>query len=224
MSAITTEFFRFRLKNPRADVNHHRLKSPACGTMKLIALAIIMFALGAVGGRGAAFGQASTQIWKVGQPHGAGPLPDGVVFARAGRGNPLWAIPVASLHETRDRPLFSASRRPDAPIVAEAPMVSIPQPSAPPPQEKPQFTLVGMVHGPRLDLAVLIDETRKSVLRLRVGESAREWTLRSLANRTVTLAKAQQQVTLQLPPRNAGVSAATLTPAQITAAAVALDE
>ncbi len=35
-------------------------------------------------------------------------------------GNPLWAIPLSALTETRERPLFSASRRP--PVVA-APIV-----------------------------------------------------------------------------------------------------
>ena len=36
-------------------------------------------------------------------------------------GNPLWAIPVSKLSATRDRPLFSSSRRPPTPTVAAAP-------------------------------------------------------------------------------------------------------
>jgi general secretion pathway protein N len=39
----------------------------------------------------------------------------------ASRGNPLWAIPVRALAATRDRPLFSASRRPPPPVIPEAP-------------------------------------------------------------------------------------------------------
>ncbi|MDC7985323.1 hypothetical protein PQJ75_16440 [Rhodoplanes sp. TEM] len=49
----------------------------------------------------------------------------------ARHGNPLWAIPLETLTETRARPLFSASRRPPPPIVAAAPPA--PPPAAPPP-------------------------------------------------------------------------------------------
>src|SRR5215472_1432828 len=35
--------------------------------------------------------------------------------------NPLWAIPLATLTTTRDRPIFSPSRRPPPPAVAAAP-------------------------------------------------------------------------------------------------------
>src|SRR5262245_5386505 len=33
-------------------------------------------------------------------------------------GNPLWAIPLSALSATRDRPLFTPSRRAPAPVVA----------------------------------------------------------------------------------------------------------
>jgi hypothetical protein len=57
-------------------------------------------------------------------------------------GNPLWGIPISSLSATRERPIFSASRRPPAPMpVAEAP----PPPPAEP--EHPPFTLVGTAIG-----------------------------------------------------------------------------
>jgi hypothetical protein len=62
-------------------------------------------------------------------------------------GNPLWAIPVSKLSATRDRPLFSPSRRPRTPTVAAAPA---PLPAAvanPAPPEAPSLTLVGTIIG-----------------------------------------------------------------------------
>jgi hypothetical protein len=57
-------------------------------------------------------------------------------------GNPLWGIPVGSLSTTRERPVFSASRRPPA-----SPLGPVPVAEAPPPKpaepEQPPFTLVG---------------------------------------------------------------------------------
>ena len=47
-------------------------------------------------------------------------------------GNPLWAIPVASFTATRERPLFSPSRRPPPPVA----VVKVAA-SAPPPPPKP---------------------------------------------------------------------------------------
>ena len=47
--------------------------------------------------------------------------------------NPLWAIPMSSLAATRNRPLFTPSRRPPAPVVANAPPPLRPPPPPPPP-------------------------------------------------------------------------------------------
>ena len=99
--------------------------------------------------------------------------------------------------------------------------VSAPQVSAP---EKPQVTLVGVVHGPGLDLAVLVDEKDKSLVRLRVGQTVRGWTMDGLDERAATLEKAEQQVKLELPTRNAETAARAITPAEVTAAALALDQ
>lgn len=193
--------------------------------MKSFRSAILLSALGALGAGNAAFGQASTQGREASELLGVAPRPGGAAPPPAGQGNPLWAIPLASLHETRDRPLFSATRRPPAPIVAEAPKVSEPAPPPPPPEpEKPQFTLVGVVHGLGLDLAVFLDEADKSLVRARVGQSVRGWTVHGLNTRTATLEKAQQQVKLELPARNSQTAATTLTPAEVTAAAAALDQ
>ena len=126
----------------------------------------------AFGAGGAVFGQASTNGLEAIEPPSGVPRPSGATATAASQGNPLWAVPLASLRDTRDRPLFSATRRPPAPIVAAAQKVSEPAPPPPPPEPaKPQFTLVGVVYGRLLDLAVFLDETDKSLVRLRVGQS-----------------------------------------------------
>ena len=70
-------------------------------------------------------------------------------------GNPLWTVPLTALAATRDRPLFSASRRP--PVVA-VPIVAPPPQSeaaAPPPPERPLLTLIGTIVSPKTTLAML---------------------------------------------------------------------
>src|SRR5579862_8527183 len=73
--------------------------------------------------------------------------------------NPLWAIPLSALAATRNRPLFTPSRRPPAPAVAAAPPPP-PRPPPPPPPaviEHPNLTLVGIVVGENEGVAVFID-------------------------------------------------------------------
>ncbi len=127
-----------------------------------------------------------------------------------------------SLHASRDRPLFSATRRPPPPVFQEAPKVSEPvsvaQASEP---EKPQITLIGVAHGHSIDMAVLVDETNKSLMRLRVGQSVRGWIVLGVNARAATLEKGEQQVKLELPARNTETAAAPLSPAE---AAAALDQ
>ena len=206
--------------------------------MKSFGSAILLSALGALCANGIAVGQAPSQKLGAGEPisdqkrNAAEPVVarvarDASALPRRqpGQGNPLWTIPLESLRETRDRPLFSATRRPPPPVVAEAPKVSAPvaapQPAAP---EKPQVTLVGVVHGPSTDLVVLVDETDKSLVRLRVGQSVRGWIVHGLDARAATLEKAQQQVKLELPVRSVEAAARAPTPADTVAAAAALDQ
>ena len=116
-------------------------------------------------------------------------------------GNPLWGIPVSSLSVTQERPLFSASRRPPAP---PAPLAPPPMPvaEAPPPPaepERPPLTLVGTAIGNPQNLALILNQTTKSFIRLHVGEAAMGWYLRSVNSRTMTLEKNNQLVTLSLP-------------------------
>ncbi len=115
--------------------------------------------------------------------------------------NPLWGIPVSSLSVTQERPLFSASRRPPPPPAPLAPP-PIPVAEAPPlpaEPERPPLTLVGTAIGKPQNVALILNQTTKSFIRLHVGEAAMGWYLRSVDSRTMTLEKNNQVVTLALP-------------------------
>lgn len=115
-------------------------------------------------------------------------------------GNPLWAIPLSSLNATRDRPLFTPSRRAPAPAVA-GPVAAAPPPPPPPPSEpdRPQLQLVGAIIGGNEGIAVFLDQTTNNVIRLRTGQDHLGWVLRSVKGREATLEKNQQSTTLELP-------------------------
>ncbi len=114
-------------------------------------------------------------------------------------GNPLWGIPFSALDATRERPIFSASRRPPMqPVVAERVAVALPPPKPAEP-EQPLLTLVGTAIGEPKNVAVVLDRTTKTLVRLHVGEAVSGWILRSVESRTMTVEKNSQTVTVALP-------------------------
>lgn len=119
---------------------------------------------------------------------------------REARGNPLWAIPLKTLNATRERPLFTPSRRPPTPVIAgpppPQPVAASPPPAAP---EKPRLSLVGAIVGERESIAVLLDEGTRDIVRLRTGESHAGWVLRSVRRREATLEKDRETMILALP-------------------------
>jgi general secretion pathway protein N len=114
-------------------------------------------------------------------------------------GNPLWGIPISALDATRERPVFSASRRPPRPPVVAERVVAPPPPPKPAEPEHPLLTLVGTAIGTPKNVAVVLDRTTKTIVRLHVGETASGWILRSVDSRTMTVEKNSQTVTLALP-------------------------
>ena len=113
--------------------------------------------------------------------------------------NPLWDTPIASFAPTRERPIFSASRRP-AVSALPAP-VQLPPP---PPQQKPRkppFVLLGAIEGENEEIALLLEETTKAVVRLRAGQSHSGWTLRTVKGSEAVLQGFQQTATLVVPNR-----------------------
>ncbi|WBL81349.1 hypothetical protein I3J27_13315 [Bradyrhizobium xenonodulans] len=113
------------------------------------------------------------------------------------RGNPLWAIPLATLSETDERPIFSASRRPPLPVAE--PSVSKPPPMSPsPPPVELRLVLVGTVIGGDQSIGIFVDETSKATLRLKLDGDYQGWKLLSVHHREVTMAHGELTETLTL--------------------------
>jgi general secretion pathway protein N len=117
--------------------------------------------------------------------------------------NPLWAIPLAALSGTRERPVFSSSRRPP-PAIALAPVVK-PAAVAPKPKEpeRPKLSLVGTITNGNERFGIFVDQSTKLALRLRMGDDYQGWTLRAVQGREATLEKDQEAVILALPEAGA---------------------
>ena len=116
-------------------------------------------------------------------------------------GNPLWAVPLSSLTATRERPIFSQSRRPPPQPVAAAPVMQArPPPPPPPPREpeRPRLSLVGTVGGEQ-GIAVFVDQATQAIVRLRTGEGHDGWVLRTVGGREVTLQNDRDTAVLSLP-------------------------
>jgi hypothetical protein len=111
-------------------------------------------------------------------------------------GNPLWVIPLASLTATRERPIFSPSRRP-YPVAGLASAQSSPLPVVEQ-SNRPPFALVGAIVGEGNDIAILLDETTKGIVRLNTGENYSGWTLQFVRGREATLQRNHQTAILAL--------------------------
>jgi len=117
-------------------------------------------------------------------------------------GNPVLAVPLSQLSMTRDRPIFSPSRRPPAPPalpVAAKPV----EPAKPMEPDNPPLMLVGTVAGEDSGIAVFVEQSTENSVRLRVNESHQGWTLHSIQGREVTLLKGRKSSVLALAPPGA---------------------
>jgi hypothetical protein len=131
----------------------------------------------------------------------AAPTPE-----RALSANPLWAIPLTQLSVTRERPIFSPSRRPPPAAVAAEPAVVKAPPARKREPEPPQLALVGTIASDEEGFGIFLDQSTKTALRLKVGEDYQGWKLRAIQGREVTLEKDQQAAVLTLPTPGAGPS------------------
>ncbi len=127
--------------------------------------------------------------------------PDAAVEPPTSPGNPLWTLPLKQLSMTRDRPIFSPSRRPPPPATPTyiAP-VAVRQPPKPVEPERPSITLLGTIISGAEGIGVFMEPATQNVMRLRVGEDHQGWTLRAVKTREATLVKDGEKVVLELPP------------------------
>lgn len=117
----------------------------------------------------------------------------------AAAGNPLWGIPVRSLRATRQRPLFSPTRRLLMPPAVITPPVEV-KAAPPPPPSKPSLDLLGIVEGNGEGYAVFINTTTHDIVRLKTGEGEDGWVLRSVSGREAVLERNDHTEVLELPP------------------------
>jgi hypothetical protein len=118
------------------------------------------------------------------------------------RGNPLWAVPLRALAATRDRPLFSVSRRPPSPAIPRTPdpvpiLMPVAIKSAEP--ERPPLVLVGTIVSAGTRIAVLLNQTTKLVTRVREGEEESGWRVKTILFRSTVLERDARSVKIELP-------------------------
>lgn len=120
---------------------------------------------------------------------------------RAPTGNPLWGIPLRVLTATRERPLFSPSRRPPAPpvVAAPAPPTRSFVAAKPPEPDHPLLTIVGTVVSASDGIGLFIDQATNEVIRVHTGQSHDGWVLRSVHGREASFEKHERTSTLTLP-------------------------
>jgi general secretion pathway protein N len=137
------------------------------------------------------------------------------------RGNPLWTVPIGSLADTIQRPIFTALRRPPslAPALAPRPLPA-PEPVQQSAPQPPNLKLVGTISGGELRLGVFLDETSQQPTRLAVGESHNGWVLRDVSSREARFESGDRAVMLPLrvePDAHAPASEGTAPRAEPTA-------
>jgi general secretion pathway protein N len=114
--------------------------------------------------------------------------------ARAASENPLAAQPFELLSDTRERPLFSPTRRPPPP--PPPPIVRRVEPPAPVPP--PNVVLLGVVtdeNGPR---AVVRSGGPDKVIRARLGEEIEGWQVTQIEARRLVLSHDARSVSFAL--------------------------
>ena len=118
----------------------------------------------------------------------------GATEDRATSKNPLAAQPLDLLSDTRDRPLFSPSRRPPPP--PPPPVVARAEP--PPPVPPPNVVLLGVVtdeNGPRV---VVRSGSSDKVIRARLGEEIEGWQVAQIESRRLVLSHDVRSVSFAL--------------------------
>ena len=108
--------------------------------------------------------------------------------------NPLQAQSLDRLSATRDRPLFSPSRRPVPP--PPPPVVHAPEPVPPPPP--PSVTLVGIVLDGEEARAIVRSGMGKKVERVQIGDDVGGWKVSQIEGRRLVLSLGERLATFTL--------------------------
>jgi general secretion pathway protein N len=133
-------------------------------------------------------------------PAAPAPQPAQVQVKPVPSANPLWGVPIKQLSNTRERPIFSPSRRPPPPpAVVAAPPPSPPPVETPKEPERPQLTLLGTIVNGSDGYGIFMDQATKAPVRIKIGASHQGWVLRSLRVGAATLGKGINKVVIEFP-------------------------
>lgn len=125
-------------------------------------------------------------------------------------GNPLWSIPLSRLSATRDRPIFSASRRP-LPQAVAGPVAEPVTPQAPVSLPEPlKLKLIGAVVGESDAIAVFVDRASNGIVRMRRGDTYAGWQLGSIVGREATLTNGDRTETVVMVRETSTATAVTM--------------
>ncbi len=131
--------------------------------------------------------------------------------------NPLRGVTLESLSATKERPLFSATRRPPPPAAAIQPDTSPPPAQVQAPgssePEGPPLALIGTITGAGRPVAVLFNKLTRVVSTTHEGDEALGWRITTVLERSATAEKDGVTVRLNL-PRPGDPANANPTPAQ----------
>lgn len=114
-------------------------------------------------------------------------------------GNPLGATLLNELSATRERPIFSPSRRAPSPALDLPSSLAMPRSAKAPEPERPELLLVGTIAGDKGGFGIFFDRATNIVFRLKGGESHKGWTLRAVRGRETVLEKGGTTTTMALP-------------------------
>jgi hypothetical protein len=120
-------------------------------------------------------------------------------------GNPIAKVPLDRLSATRDRPLFSPSRRPTVPAQPPPPpgprIEHAPRPS---PVQSPSVALYGIVVGAQGPRAIIGMGPTDPIVGVRPGDDVNGWRVTAITQRSLVLSRADLSATFMLfSPENA---------------------
>ncbi len=142
------------------------------------------------------------QVFDVAQPQSGADGPNAELAnpaIRPAEANPLSKISLSSLSVTRDRPLFSLSRRPPPPNSPAPPPPPPPPPTLPSKPLAPPLTLLGTVVSQDKRVAIFFDRSRNRPMRLEEGSEEGGWRLKSISPRSAVVEKDGSAVTIEFP-------------------------
>jgi general secretion pathway protein N len=137
----------------------------------------------------------------------------------AANGNRVWRVPLGSLTATRERPIFSSSRRPPAAVDRPVARATPPPPPLVAPEPEPlrlslMGTIGGQADGVAIEaIAIFVDQATRDIVRLKTGDRHAGWMLQSVKGRSAVLESGQRSETLTLPRPDQTVAQRALRPA-----------